>query len=306
MSARTRTRGNPLTLNGRQVRFTNPDKVYWPEQGITKGDLLRYYLDVSETVLPYVAGRPLTLRSFPDGIEGPSFYRRQVPGNAPSWLRRWRYRPVASEREVTETPVVEDAAGLAWLVQTGTIELHPWSSRIDRIDRPDYAIFDLDAWDGGSFDHVLRAARLLRAELDRLGVRGYPKTSGGDGLHVFVPIERRYGYETVREWVRSVGERLERAHPSEVTVHHDRGASLRLVVIDYAQNAIAKSTVAAYSVRPRRGATVSMPLRWDEVEAGRARPADFTLRNARERLRRTGDLFRPVLEERQRLPLKEV
>ncbi|HEY8489702.1 MAG TPA: non-homologous end-joining DNA ligase [Dehalococcoidia bacterium] len=297
-------RGEVLEVGGRQVRLTNWDKVYWPDEGITKGDLVRYYLELAETVLPHVAGRPLTLHSFPDGIHGPDFYRRQVPKNAPPWLRRWRYRPAESEREVTETPVVEDAAGLVWLVQTGTVELHPWTCRIDRIDRPDYAVFDLDTWDADAFDRVLRTAVRLREALSRLGVRGYPKTSGGDGLHVFVPLERRYTHDQVREWVKAVGERLERAYPGEVTVRSGRDAPREAVFLDYAQNAIAKSTAAAYSVRPRPGAPVSMPLAWEEVEAGRVRPGDFTLRNAVERVRRRGDLFRPVLEDRQRLPLK--
>lgn len=292
-----------LSVGGREVRLTNRDKVYWPAEGITKGELAQYYLDLAHVILPYVAGRPLTLHTFPDGIDGPSFYRRQVPRNAPAWLRRWHYRPVESGREVTETPVVEDAAGLVWLVQTGTIELHPWSSRIDRIDRPDYAVFDLDTWDAQHFDCVLRTAVRLRDELDRVGLRGCPKTTGGDGLHVLVPIARRYTYDEVREWVRAVGQRLERAHPGEVTVQRGRDTPPHCVFLDYAQNAIAKSTAAVYSVRPRPGATVSAPLSWDEVETGRVRPADFTLRTVRDRVRRAGDLFRPVLEERQRLPL---
>jgi bifunctional non-homologous end joining protein LigD len=288
-------------LDGRSVRVTNLDKIYWPEDGLTKGDLLAYYRDLAPTLLPYFADRPVTLRVFPNGIHGYSHYRRERPDNAPAWIRSVDYE-TATDRRRIQAFMIDDAAGLIWAANTGAIEFHLWSVRAPRLAEPDLAVFDLDPGDEASFADVLAAACLLRAVLERLGLRSYPKTSGGQGLHVWLPLAPGHTFQVVRDWVRSTAEKLAEAHPDLFAVAHGSTHRGRQVTIDHAQNSTGRNTAAPYTARALPGAPVSTPLTWDEVEAGRIRPSDFALKTVPERVERLGDLFAPVLTGGQHLP----
>jgi bifunctional non-homologous end joining protein LigD len=288
-------------LAGRDVRVSNLKRPYWPKDGLTKGDMLTYYRDLAPVMLPYFADRPVTPRIYPRGIESTSYYRRERPEQAPGWLRGAPYQTVTNQHEI-QVLLVDDAAGLIWLANTGAIELHLWGARLPSLDAPDQAIFDLDPGEAATFVDVLRAALLLGELLDRLGVRAYPKTTGGRGLHVFLPLEPGHTFEQVRDWVRSVAERLSREHPDLLAIA--RGATHRgkRITVDHAQNSIGRNTGAPYMLRARAGAPVSTPLTWAEIAAGKVRPLDFTLRTVPDRLQKLGDLFMPVLGHDQRLP----
>ena len=299
--ARAGGRRRPLILNGYEVAVTNPDKPLWPAEGITKADLVAYERAVAPALLPHLRARPLVMKPYPNGITGKFFYRQTLPRSAPAWLPRYRYTAKADGR-VNEMPVVDGEAALVWLANQAAIELHAWLSRTDRPDQPDYVVFDLDIVRPELFPRVLRVALLIREELERLGLRGYPKTSGGDGLHVYVPIERAPQYDATRAWAEELARRLGQAHPELIATESVIEGREEKVLIDYAQNSLGRTTVAAYSARPKAGATVSTPLHWDEVEQGQVRPADFTLRTVPQRLAELGDLFAPVLAGGQALP----
>ena len=302
-SASTRSRAPrvPLRFGDHEVVVTNPGKLLWPEDGITKADLVAYYRAVAPVVLPHLDGRPLVMRPFPDGIAGKSFYRQTLPRSAPPWLPRHRYTAKA-DRRVNEMPVAGDEAALVWLANQAAIELHPWLSRIDRPELPDMVVFDLDIVHVSAFASVLEVALLLREELTRRGLRAYPKTYGGDGLHIYVPITRGPAHDATRAWSHANAAGLEAAHPALVATDSTISGREHRVLVDYAQNSLGRTTVAPYSARPRPGATVSTPLTWREVEDGRVRPGDFTVRTVPQRLKALGDLFAPVLAGGQSLP----
>jgi bifunctional non-homologous end joining protein LigD len=285
-----------------EVKVTHPDKVLFPRDGITKGDLIDYYQSVAPLLLPHIKGRPLTMRPYPDGIDGEAYYRRNTPKGAPPWLRGYTYNPNSRKGATTTSPIVDDEAGLAWLANYNAIEIHPWTARVDKIDRPDLLVFDLDEAENGSFQDVREAALLVRDCLGGVGLEGCVKTSGGGGMHIFLGIERRYGYEELKAWMRRFSEILIERRPDLVTTEFFISERGNRVLIDWAQNSFGKSTVAPYSVRPRDGAPVSTPLRWEEVEKGGFKPSDYTVRNTPARFAENGDLFKPLLDNRQRLP----
>lgn len=277
------------------------EKLFWPEDGLTKTDMLRYYEQVAPALLAHCRGRPVTLHVFPDGISGTSFYRRDLPENAPTWMRSVDYQPETTGRTI-QLPLIHSRAGLLWFAGEGSIEFHLWPCRRPRLDRPDQAIFDLDPGEGATFADVRRAALHLRGALEQLGLRSYPKTSGGRGLHVYLPLARRYTFDVVRAWVKALAEQLAASHPRLVAVAHGATHKGRQVTIDHAQNSVGRNTAAPYTLRAYRAAPVSTPLTWDEVEVGRLVPADLTLRTVPERLQRRGDLFAGALEANQYLP----
>lgn len=291
----------PWRIDGRLINVSSLDKVFWPEDGLTKGDMLGYYKEIAPTLLPYLRNRPVTLRVFPNGIHNFSYYRRDLPDNAPAWMRSVDYRPGTSEG-TTRLPLVDDAAGLVWLANQGSIEFHLWASQMADLAQPDQVIFDLDPGDEASFTDVLQAALRLRDSLAQQGLRGYAKTSGGQGLHVYMPLSPGYSFDTVREWVKTLAEQLAASYPQLIAVAHGATHRGRLVTIDHAQNSIGRNTAAPYTLRALPGATVSTPLSWDEIEEGHVRPSDFTLRTVPDRLKQLGDIFSPVLHADQRLP----
>ena len=289
-------------LSGRQVEVKNLDKVFWPAAGFTKGDLLRYYRTVAPYMLPYLRGRPLTLKMCPDGIAAGCYYRRKLPGHAPAWMPRVLYNPKTKTGQV---PLIlaEDEAQLLWLANQAAVEFHVWSSRTPDLAHPTWLVFDLDPGDRSRFADVLEAALLVRGELERLGLEGWPKTSGGRGLHVFVPLEPgRYTHAQARAWAKAFASRLSASSGGLVRLPHRATHRGEGVFVDYAQNGYGRNTAAPYTLRAKPDAPASTPLGWSEVARGGFMPADFTLRTAPERLRTQGDLFAPVLQTAQALP----
>jgi bifunctional non-homologous end joining protein LigD len=291
------------SLAGRKLRVTSLEKPYWPDDGLSKGDLLAYYREMAPILLPYLAERPVTPVVFPRGINGPKYYRRDRPDSAPEWVRSAEYQ-TATNQHLIQVLLIDDEAGLIWLANTGAIEVHLWGARLPDLSVPDMVVFDLDPGDEATFEDVLQAAGILHEHLDQLGLRSYPKTSGGDGLHVFLPLAPGHTFEVVRDWVRRMAEGLEAAHPKLIAVAHGSTHRGKHVTVDHAQNSVGRNTAAPYTVRARPGAPVSTPLTWDEVEDGKLRPGDLTMKTVPRRLEKLGDLYAPVLAGDQKLPIE--
>ena len=293
---------DPVLRRGRRVlKLSNLDKPFWPEEGITKGDLLAYYRDVAGALVPHLRQRPFTMKRYPDGWEGKSFFQKQAPSHMPEWIDRAPF-PASTregEKKVIDYALLDDELALLWAVNMGCIDMHAWASRADRPERPDWVMFDLDPSEGSGFDEVLEVAKLVRQALDALDLESVPKTSGSRGIHVLVPIARRHDFAKVREFAGIVAGALARAHPGLVTTEWTK-AKRKGVLVDANQNGPGKTTASVYSVRPRAGAPVSTPLRWDEVEKG-LDPAAFTMDVVLERVGRDGDLFARVLDGGQSL-----
>ncbi|KAB1986423.1 non-homologous end-joining DNA ligase [Streptomyces triticiradicis] len=276
-----------LEAAGRSVRLSSPDKVFFPERGFTKLDLARYYLAVGDGILRALRDRPTTLERYPDGVTGESFFQKHAPKNMPDWIPTARIT-FPSGRDADEMCPTEQAAVL-WAAQFGTLTFHPWPVRRDDVDSPDELRIDLDPQPGTDYADSVRAAHELREVLhDYGGLRGWPKTSGGRGLHVFVPVRPRWTFTQVRRAAIAVGRELERRMPDRVTVAWWKEERGEKVFVDYNQNARDRTMASAYSVRPRPHAPVSAPLRWDEVED--ARPRDFDLATMPGRFAELGDV----------------
>ncbi|CAN5328604.1 DNA ligase D [soil metagenome] len=288
---------------GRKVlRLTNLDKVFWPDEGTTKGDLLWYYREVAPVLVPHLKDRPFTMKRYPDGIAGGHFFQKDAPKHMPDWIPRKSYLSTSREsreKRMIDYPLVNDELALLWMVNMGCIDMNAWYSRVDKPDRPDFVLFDLDPSDDVGFKETVQVAVLVREALEALGLNGYAKTSGSDGIHVLVPLDRRSTYADTRRFAEVIAGALATAHPGLVTTEWTK-AKRRGVLIDANQNGEGKTIASAYSVRPRPGAPVSAPLRWDEVTED-LDPLDFTMALVLARVERYGDLFEPVLKERQSL-----
>ena len=284
----------------RSVTLTNLGKPYWPREGITKGHLLDHYLRMAPVLVPHLVGRPMILKRYPDGIEGDFFFQHSV-ADAPGWMRRVDLsRGGKPDEKLSRYVVVDDAMSLLWLVNLGCIELNPWQSRAETPDEPTFVLFDLDPADGLPFARVVEAARLVGDALEGLGLRGYPRTSGATGMHILVPVVPGLTFDTVRLFARVVSEGLVRARPDLVTTVTrvaDRGPR---VYLDHNQNGRGRSIASLYSVRPRPGAPVATPLRWDEVREG-LDPRVFTMGVVARRIESEGDLSTGVLDDPQSL-----
>jgi bifunctional non-homologous end joining protein LigD len=290
-----------MEADGRELRLSNLDKIFWPEEGYTKGDLVAYYFNAAEFILPYLAGRPLTMKRMPNGVSGSFFYEKSAPSHTPDWMRRC---PVEGEDEKGRAKridylMVDDVAGLLFMANLGCIEFHPLHSRCDSYEFPDYAFFDLDPM-SAPFEDVIVVARHVNASLQALGLDSISKTSGATGMQVYVPLEPRFTHDEVREFVRLVGQVINRADPDRVTMQWEIRRRTGKVFIDHNMNRSGANIAAAYSMRPEPGATVSTPLRWTEVKGGLS-PSNFRIDNAFRRWRKVGDLFRPVISEPQDL-----
>ena len=288
-------------LGNQAVQVTHLKKIYWPQTGFTKSDLLTYYRQIAPVLLPYLKDRPVTLRMYPQGVEETSYYLRDCPADAPDWLRRVTYQPKTVNHPVP-LPLIDTAAGLLWFANQGAIEFHLWGSRTPDLTQPDLAIFDLDAGSTASFEAIREGALRLHDALEQAGVKGYPKTSGGGGLHIFVPLAPGYTFERVRRWVKALGNELASKYPDLIAPARGTTHEGGHVTVDYAQNSLGRNTAAPYTLRAHPDhPTVSTPLTWEELDSGAIHPASFNPQVVLERLRRMGDLFIPVLQADQRI-----
>ena len=291
-----------LEVGRRQVRVTHPERVLFPGDGVTKGDLARYYVDIAPALIPHLRDRPFTLKRYPYGIRGQAYFHKQAPKGTPSWIltRQFRTWPREGGSRLVDFTLVNEPAALAWMAQMNCIDMNAWYSRVDKPERPDYVVFDLDPPESrNGFAQAIKVAHLVREALDGLELRSYVKTSGADGIHVLVPITRRYSYPETYELAELVSRRLEAENPGLVTTEWLK-KKRRGVLVDHRQNGHGKTIASAYSVRPKPGAPVSTPLRWEEL-GEKVRPRDFGMREALKRVDKHGDLFEPVLEGGQAL-----
>ena len=293
-----------LSIAGRTVRLTNLRKLFWPESGITKRDLLQYYADVSHVLLPHLKGRAMVMKRYPNGAHGEFFFMKRAPSPRPEWIRVCTI-PHRSGN-IIDFPVVEDLASLLWVVNLGCIDLNQWYGTCDDFNRPDYLHFDLDPVPDAGFKQVLETACRVREALDALKIRSYPKTTGSRGIHIYVPIVRGPLQKQVWTFAKQMAKALESQHPDLITAEYrvaKRPAGR--VLVDYNQNAWGRTLASAYSVRPKPGTPVSTPVTWEEVERG-FRIEDFRIDNVPARVRKLGDLFKPLLARSGRLKLEKL
>lgn len=286
----------------RPLTLSNIDKIFFPDAGYTKGDLIQYYTSVAPLLLPHLEGRPISMSRYPDGITGQSFYEKRAPGHQPDWMRT---TPVVSDSQggIIDFLVADSPEALMWFANMGCVEFHPFHSTIDNLDKPSYAIFDFDPAEGSTWDQVTSAARLLKVALGQLGLTGYPKLSGSRGIHVYVPLDPVHSHSRVRRFVGEVGEYLAAANPDDITMEWDKPKRTGKVFVDHNRNAFGQTVASVYSVRPRPGAPVAAPLTWDEV--GSVANGDVNIVNIWDRLQRYGDLFAPVVHGGQTLDSAE-
>jgi bifunctional non-homologous end joining protein LigD len=287
----------------RTLRLSNLDKPFWPDEGITKGDLLAYYRDVAPVLVPHLRDRPFTMRRYPDGAGGKSFFQKDKPAGMPDWIPTvnievtTRDRP--RQRRRIDAPLVNDELALLWMANMGCIDLNTWYSRVPKLERPDFVLFDLDPSPDVGFRETVRVALLVKEVLDALELQSFPKTSGSDGMHVLVPIARRHTYDDTRQFAEIVAGALATTNRGLVTTEWTK-SKRKGVLIDANQNGEGKTIASVYSVRPRAGAPVSTPLRWDEVDES-LDPLAFTMDVVRERIAKHGDLYEGVLTTKQLL-----
>ncbi|MBI3647637.1 MAG: hypothetical protein HY240_02590 [Actinobacteria bacterium] len=287
-----------LKVAGRELRLSNLDKVFWPDDGYTKGDLLAYYLNVAEMIVPHLAGRPLTLKRMPDGIAGEFFFEKSAPSHVPDWIGRCRVPSEDAKKGVIDYMTIEDAAGLLFVANLGCIEFHPLHSRCEDVEHPDYLFFDLDPFPPYTYEDVLTVARHIKVLLDQLGLTAFPKTSGATGMQIYLPLVRgAYTYAQARAFVGACGRLIAHADPDRVTMAWKIADRAGKVFVDHNMNRSGANIAAAYSLRPEPRAPVSTPLAWDEVFEGGFEPSDFRIDNVWERFARVGDLFAGVRTE---------
>jgi bifunctional non-homologous end joining protein LigD len=284
-------------LPERELRLSNLTKIFWPDEGYTKGDLLAYYFNVSELLLPHLERRPLTMKRMPNGAMGESFYEKTAPSHTPEWVHRCTVLSEDAKEGRIDYLTVDDLSTLLFVANLGAIEMHPLHSRCRDVEHPDYLFFDLDPFPPYTYDDVLAVARHIKVVLDQLGLTGYPKTSGATGLQIYVPVEPgRWTYDEVRAFVGACGRMIGRADPDRVTMAWRVADRAGKVFIDHNMNRQGANIAAAYSLRPEERATVSTPLTWDEVASGGFEPQDFRIDNVWDRFRAAGDLWSPVRE----------
>ena len=285
-------------VDGRELRLSNLTKIFWPDEGYTKGDLLAYYFNVASLIVPHLAERPLTMKRMPDGIDGPFFYEKSAPSHTPDWLGRCVVQSEDAKTGEIDYLTIADTAGLLYVVNLGCIEFHPLHSRCADVAHPDYLFFDLDPFEPYTYEDVLIVARHIKVLLDQLGLTAFPKTSGATGLQIYVPVLRgTYSHDTVRTFVGAAGRLIKDADPGRVTMAWKIADRTGKIFIDHNMNRSGANISAAYSLRPEPRAPVSTPLTWDEVFEGGFEPADFRIDNVWERFERVGDLFDGVRTE---------
>ncbi|HXH87958.1 MAG TPA: DNA ligase D [Gaiellaceae bacterium] len=294
----------PEVKRGKRVlKLSNMDKPFWPDEGITKGDVLTYYRDIAPVLVPHLRDRPFTMKRYPDGAFGKFFFQKDAPKHMPDWIPTRRFevstRDSPRTRREIDFALVNEELALLWVVNMGCIDMNTWYSRVDKPSRPDFVLFDLDPSPDVGFAETIEVALLVKQVLDLVGLISFPKTSGSEGIHILVPVERRHTFDETREFSEIVAGAIARAHPGLATTEWSK-AKRKGVLIDSNQNGEGKTIASVYSVRPKPGAPVSTPLRWEEVNAS-LDPAAFTMDVVLERVAREGDLYEGVLTTRQSL-----
>jgi bifunctional non-homologous end joining protein LigD len=279
-------------INSHELKFTNLSKVYWPKEGYTKRDMLNYYYQAAPYILPYLKDRPQSLNRFPNGITGKSFYHKDVTNSAPAWIKLHPYE--TSDGEKKNFLVPEDEASILYMANAGAIEMNPWNSTIYNEDNPDWCLIDLDPSDKNNFDQVILAAQKTKEVLDSFGVQGYPKTSGSTGIHIYIPLGAKYNYDQCQLFGKIIASKVHELLPAFTSIERLTKKRKTKLYVDYLQNRPKATLAAPYSLRPKPGATVSMPLYWEEIKKG-LMMSDFTIQNAMARIKREGDIFKPVL-----------
>jgi bifunctional non-homologous end joining protein LigD len=292
-----------LSLGGRAVRLTNLKKLFWPELGLTKGNLLQYYADVSPFLLPHLKDRAMVMKRYPHGASGEFFFMKRAPTPRPDWIEICSIGHASGN--VIDFPMIQDLASLLWVVNLGCIDLNQWYARCDDVDRPDYLHFDLDPVPDADFRKVAATALLLREALDALKMPSFAKTTGSKGIHVYVPIVRGPTQKQVWTFAKEFARQMEARAPALVTAEYKIAKRPRgRVLVDYNQNAWGRTLASIYSVRPRPRATVSTPVTWEEIEK-RVAIDDFRMDNVPKRLAKLGDLWKPLLSAKGRFPLEK-
>ena len=290
-----------VRAGGKDVRLTNLAKPFWPELGITKGDLLQYYADVAAVLLPHLHGRAMVMKRYPHGAHGEFFFMKRAPTPRPEWIETCAIEHGSGS--VIQFPIVQDIAALLWVINLGCIDLNQWYARCDDVDRPDYLHFDLDPGDGATFERVRETGFIVRDALGALRMPALVKTTGSRGLHVYVPIVRGPEQKDVWRFAKALAFELAARHPALMTAEYRIAKRPKgRVLVDYNQNAWGRTLASIYSVRPRPRAPVSTPIAWDELAAG-VTIDDFRIDNLPARVARLGDVWKPLLQARGRFDL---
>jgi len=291
-----------LRLKGRSLRLTNLQKLFWPEEGIRKGDLLRYYAQISTVLLPHLKDRAMVMKRYPNGAAGPFFFQKRAPEPRPDWIETCAIEHTNSG--VIDFPIVRDLATLLWIVNLGCIDLNPWYARCDDVQRPDYLHFDLDPVPYAGFDKVRETALIVHQALEALKIPSFAKTTGSRGIHIYAPIVRGPLQKEVWGFAKRFAQSLEQLHPKLITAEYRIAKRPKdHVLVDYNQNAWGRTLASVYSVRPKPRAPVSTPVTWKEIENG-IETEDFRLDNVPARIQKLGDLWKPLLESRGRVRLE--
>jgi bifunctional non-homologous end joining protein LigD len=292
-----------VSVHGKTVKLTNLSKLFWPELGLTKADLLQYYSDVSGALLPHLRDRAMVMKRYPHGASGEFFFMKRVPNPHPEWLELCSIEHASGN--VIDFPMIQDLAALLWVVNLGCIDLNQWYARCDDVDLPDYLHFDLDPVPGAGMAQVSETALMLRDALESLEMPCLPKTTGSKGIHVYVPIVRGPTQKQVWTFAKEFAKAMEQRNPKLVTaVYKVANRPEGRVLVDYNQNAWGRTLASIYSVRPKPKATVSTPVTWAEVEKGVA-IEDFRVDNVPARVAKLGDLWKPLLEPKGRFRLEK-
>jgi bifunctional non-homologous end joining protein LigD len=285
-----------------KVELSSADRVLFPDDGITKGDLFAYYEQIAPVLVPHLRDRPFTLKRYPHGITADVYFQKQVPRGAPAWIstRQFTTHPRGGGSRQVDFALINSPEALLWMVQMNCVDMNAWYSRVDKPHRPDYVVFDLDPPDEpDGFGQAIRVAHLLHELLDEVELPGYVKTSGADGIHVLAPIQRRATFQQTYAFAEAASRLLEERHPGLVTTQWLK-KKREGVLVDHRQNGAGKTIASVYSVRPKPGAPVSTPLHWDELTPD-VRPRQFTMEAVLDRVARLGDLYEPVLDDKRPL-----
>ncbi|HEX7870199.1 MAG TPA: non-homologous end-joining DNA ligase, partial [Chryseobacterium sp.] len=292
--AETSGKDKEITLNKQKVKLTNQDKIYFPKDGITKGEVIDYYQSVSKYILPHLKNRPLSLNRFPNGIEELGFYQKDAGDSIQDWIKTTKVYSESTDKNI-DYIYCNDKATLAYLNNLGCIDLNPWNSSLPDLEHPDFLVLDLDPSKKNTFDDVIETALQVNEVLQSIKIKGYCKTSGSTGIHVYIPMGGKYDFDQVKDFAHILMKQVNEKLPKLTTLERSlKKRDDKKIYLDYLQNRSGQTLASVYSIRPREGASVSMPLNWDELKKG-LKPTDFNIHNALDRIKEKSDLFKPVL-----------